>query len=328
MMILLLILIPLIGTAEADSPKPLNITWSDPQNDNKTTCNDRLLKYAMQSTGTKYTTYGDWFGCCSTSNITNLEDSEYACCLTFGSKCNDANTKLRCCREEACCDGRCVLTSGTPKDNSLGGKRDSQKPKMNTVFAFTKPWSRDCSNPTHPLNRFMTYYQKNIYACCMKDYDNSTDQAASKCCLLSNSPCDSSVPCCNDRPCIGGRCPQSAGNSDDPNLTTKKGACKGLKAAAENTMELKFANKTCESKGLSFYAKSSDGKSSGCCSEKPMDAQSSAESCCLLHGSKCDGGIRCCHSLFCCNGMCSENSGFRSSSGVERPYGACQTSLY
>ena len=315
------------GDFDSSAPLPLNETWKVPENGGKTTCGDRLLNFAMTSVkqGT-YSTYGEWFGCCSSSNITTLKDTTNHCCLTFGSTCNDLAGEVRCCREQSCCGGRCLLTSGTPTSESLNGKFDSTTPNKNnnTFFVFngTASYQANCENKEYPLFRLYNPYKTLIRACCKNDYKGTKADAATKCCVTRRQACDSSVPCCNNRPCISAKCPGSSGSEDDENLGGKNSTCRELKPSSENTMVLK-KNGTCRDTVFNILAKTNNGEGMGCCRSEPKDAKSSAENCCLLKKSTCNGGIGCCRGLLCCNGFCGDDSGKKNSKSLSVPFYSC-----
>ena len=313
--------------------EPLVNTWKNPYNNGSATCGDRMLRYAQISNSSM------WFGCCSTRKITNTSDTMNYCCLTFGSKCAD-DSGVKCCREERCCGGQCVMTAGTPKFKELGLKTDSRvmgtRPTNSMTYLNTTITSVNCSDKTYPVYVYGKIYNSYIFGCCKQNYGMDLKATSTGCCILAGSPCDSSIPCCNDigqsclastkscaarSSCVGGRCSGSSGSPKDAVLG---GTCNRLEAPTVNKLLLKISdNTTCSDTVFKYYAESDDKATKACCRAKPLNATDSTNHCCLLGGSKCDGGISCCRHLLCCGGQCSYTSGYKYSSDLETPFRAC-----
>jgi len=324
----------------AEVIKPLENKFVDKYNNNSAVCKDRLLRY-FQGSNESY--FGvEYFGCCSTRMIKTVEDSVNHCCLTFGSKCDDSASLLRCCGEERCNNGYCPLTAGTPLTPILGLKKDSKyrtstRPKNSRFFFNYTSSTLKCADPTYPMEAKMYFYDQVIYACCKSDYSKNITDAADKCCLLANEPCDSTIPCCRDgqnmtctingsnktcrdrSACIEGRCSGSSGDSNDKSLTQ---SCLTLQAPEANKDVLTVNDTLSCSKytAFRFYAEDSSKKVMGCCRGKPKDAMESTNHCCLVAGSTCQATIECCKHLYCCGGYCSGLSGSKYASKKEIPY--------
>lgn len=293
---------------------------------NYTKCRDPLMPFLRG--GQK----GTFYGCCGIVPQT-VDDSKMYCCLLAGSRCDVLYEKSpNPCNAVPCCptEKRFNQAYGIVRINGNDPNYPNLRFEFPTSFylfpskqrsyrialsqKIRDPDEASCTDNSKSglkLGREGTYLGLRFFGCCSKEV--KTPQDSSKyCCLLLDSPCDGTVPCCRGAPCTLGKCSIFAGRNADFDKSTKAN-CKIYDKSKVNAPQPKSvsADGTCISESTPFKFKLGSSKNkqdkTACCRYNQTQSTKGKEitkNCCLLSSSACDTSIPCCTGEPCCTGKC------------------------